>query len=442
MKTPLSRHFTFRKLFRFVLPSIGMMVFTSIYGVVDGFFVSNYVGSLPFAAINFILPFMMILSAMGFMVGSGGTALVSYYLGSGDEKKANNIFSLLTYTVIIVGISFTGVGILALKKVAVLLGATESLLPFCVQYGRIGLLSLAPFMLQNMFQSFMVAAGKPRLGFAITVISGITNIVFDYLLVGVFHMGVAGAAIATALSECVGGIVPLIYFLMPNKSLLHLGKVSFDGRSIMRSCINGSSEFVTSISGNIVSMLYNSQLIKYEGENGVSAYGVIMYVSSIFVAVFIGYSMGVAPIISYNHGAKNENELKSLLKKSLIIITVSELVMFLSGEALSVPLAELYVGYDETLMKMTVTAFLIYSVSYLIAGINIFASSFFTALGNGRISAIISFARTLFFQVVMVLLLPLLFGINGIWWAAAAAELMTAFVSVYYLIKMRGKYRY
>jgi len=442
MNTSLSGHFSYGKLIRFVLPSVIMMVFTSIYGVVDGYFVSNYAGSSQFAAINLIMPFLQLLSALGFMIGAGGTALVSFYLGAGDAKRANNTFSLLTYTVIALGLIFTVSGILGLGKVAALLGATENMLPYCVKYGRIVLAALVPFMLQNMFQSFMVAAGKPRLGLFVTVLSGITNMVLDYVLVGLIPLGVTGAALATALSQCVGGIIPLAYFLLPNKSLLRLGKVTFDGGSIIKACTNGSSEFVTNISMSVVSMLYNLQLIKYAGENGVSAYGVIMYVSFIFVAVFIGYSMGTAPIIGYNYGAGNEKELKSLLKKSLIIIVVAEISMFILGEILARPIAQIYVGYDQELMKLTLTAFGIYSASYLISGLNIFASAFFTALSNGRISAIISFSRTLVFQVLTVMVLPLILGIKGIWWATFTAELLAAIVSVFYIVRMKEYYNY
>lgn len=442
MNTSLSGHFSYRKLIRFVLPSVIMMVFTSIYGVVDGYFVSNYAGSSQFAAINLIMPFLQLLSALGFMIGAGGTALVSFYLGAGDAKRANNTFSLLTYTVIAFGLIFTVSGILGLGKVAALLGATENMLPYCVKYGRIVLAALVPFMLQNMFQSFMVAAGKPRLGLFVTVLSGITNMVLDYVLVGLIPLGVTGAALATALSQCVGGIIPLAYFLLPNKSLLRIGKVTFDGGSIIKACTNGSSEFVTNISMSVVSMLYNLQLIKYAGENGVSAYGVIMYVSFIFVAVFIGYSMGTAPIIGYNYGAGNVKELKSLLKKSLIIIVVAEISMFILGEILARPIAQIYVGYDPELMKLTLTAFGIYSASYLISGLNIFASAFFTALSNGRISAIISFSRTLVFQVLTVMVLPLILGIKGIWWATFTAELLAAIVSVFYIVRMKEYYNY
>ncbi len=442
MSSSLSGHFTYKRLFRFVLPSIGMMVFTSIYGVVDGFFVSNYAGSTQFAAINLVIPFLMMLAAIGFMIGTGGTALVSFYLGAGDAKKANNTFSLLTYTVMAVGLLFTIVGELLLKDVVLLLGATENMLPYCILYGRIGLLSQMAFMLQNMFQSFMVAAGKPRLGFVVTVLSGVTNMVFDFILVGLLSFGVAGAAAATALSECVGGFIPFIYFAIPNSSLLKLGKIKFDMGAILRSCGNGASEFVTSISVSAVSMLYNVQLIRFAGENGVSAYGVIMYVGFIFIAVFIGYSMGAAPLVGFNYGAGNHEELKNLYGKSLKIITIFEVIMFLSSEALAPALAKLFVGYDNELMEMTRNAFRIYSASYLISGINIYASSFFTALGNGVISAVISFSRTLVFQVVIVLTLPLLFGINGIWWATFVAELLSVFISGFFFLKMRRVYHY
>lgn len=442
MNIELSDHFSYKKLLQFTLPSIGMMVFTSVYGVVDGYFVSNYTGNIPFAAINLIMPFLMFFSAIGFMIGSGGTALIAFHLGTGDKKRANAVFSLLTYVVILTGIIVTIGGEIGLRKVAVLLGATEEMLPYCVSYGRIILLALVPFMLQNMFQSFLVVAEKPQLGFIITVLAGLTNIVGDYIFVAKLSMGVNGAAIATALSQCVGGIVPLIYLSIPNSSLLRLGKPEMSTSSLLKAAGNGASEFVTNISLSVVSMIYNFQLMKYAGESGVSAYGVIMYVSFIFIAVFIGYSMGMAPIVGYNYGAGNHSELKNVYIKSKTIIFATSLCMLILSEVLSTPLAKLYVGYDDNLMRLTENAFRIYSVSYLIMGMNIFASAFFTALNNGKVSAIISFTRTFAFQAISVVLLPLLFEINGIWWATAVAETLALIISVGFLIKLKNKYGY
>lgn len=442
MDIQLSDHFSYKKLLRFTLPSIGMMVFTSVYGVVDGYFVSNYTGNIPFASINLIMPFLMFFSAIGFMIGSGGTALIAFYLGIGDKKRANAVFSLLTYVVIIIGIIVTIGGEIGLSKVAVLLGATDEMHPYCVSYGRIILIALVPFMLQNMFQSFLIVAEKPQLGFAITVLAGVTNIIGDYIFVAKLSMGVNGAAFATALSQCVGGIVPLIYLSLPNSSLLKLGRADRSVSSLIKAAGNGASEFVTNISLSVVSMIYNFQLMKYAGESGVSAYGVIMYVSFIFIAVFIGYSMGVAPVVGFNYGAGNHSELKNVYGKSKNIIFVTCLGMFILSESLSIPLAKLYVGYDDNLMKLTENAFRIYSVSFLIVGINIFASAFFTALNNGKVSAIISFTRTFAFQVIIVMVLPLIFGINGIWWATAVAETLALFISVCFLVRLKNGYGY
>lgn len=442
MDIQLSDHFSYKKLLRFTLPSIGMMVFTSVYGVVDGYFVSNYTGNIPFASINLIMPFLMFFSAIGFMIGSGGTALIAFYLGIGDKKRANAVFSLLTYVVIITGIIVTIGGEIGLSKVAVLLGATDEMHPYCVSYGRIILIALVPFMLQNMFQSFLIVAEKPQLGFAITVLAGVTNIIGDYIFVAKLSMGVNGAALATALSQCVGGIVPLIYLSLPNSSLLKLGRADRSVSSLIKAAGNGASEFVTNISLSVVSMIYNFQLMKYAGESGVSAYGVIMYVSFIFIAVFIGYSMGVAPVVGFNYGAGNHSELKNVYGKSKNIIFVTCLGMFILSESLSIPLAKLYVGYDDNLMKLTENAFRIYSVSFLIVGINIFASAFFTALNNGKVSAIISFTRTFAFQVIIVMVLPLIFGINGIWWATAVAETLALFISVCFLVRLKNGYGY
>lgn len=438
----LSDHFTCRRLLRFTLPSIVMMIFTSIYGVVDGFFVSNFVGKTPFAAVNFIMPFLIILGAVGFMFGTGGSALVAKTLGEGDKEKAGRLFSLIVYVSLGCGVLLSLAGLFLLRPIASALGAEGEMLENCVTYGRIILFALPAYLLQYEFQSFFITAEKPHLGLVVTVAAGVTNILLDALLVAVFPFGLAGAAAATAISQTVGGIVPLFYFLLPNKSLLRLGKTGFDGRAILKTCTNGSSELMSNISMSLVSMLYNAQLLLYAGENGVAAYGVLMYVSMIFSAAFIGYSIGTAPIIGYCFGAKNDSELRGLLKKSLLIIGVFSLGMLALSELLAHPLSLLFVGYDEELLALTRRGFFLYSFSFLFAGFAIFSSSFFTALNDGLISALISFLRTLVFQVAAVLLLPLIWKIDGIWISIVAAELMAFLTSFFFLFLMRKKYRY
>lgn len=442
MNIRLSDHFTYRKLLRFTLPSIAMMIFTSIYGVVDGFFVSNYVGKTPFAAVNFIMPFLMILGTAGFMIGTGGSAIVARSMGEGDNEIANRHFSLFVYTAIILGFVLTGVGLPCLRPVAALLGAEGEMLEYCVVYGRIILLALPAYVLQMAFQSFLITAEKPQLGLAVTVAAGVTNMVLDALLVAVIPMGVAGAALATALSQAVGGLIPLFYFLRPNKSLLRLTKTRFDGRVLTRCCTNGSSELMSNVSMSLIGMLYNVQLMKYAGENGVAAYGVMMYVNMIFLAAFIGYSIGTAPVVSYHFGAQNHTELQSLLRKSIVIIGAFSICMVILSEALARPLASLFVGYDDALMKMTCDGFKIYSFMFLFAGYAIYSSGFFTALNDGLTSALISFLRTLVFQSAAILLLPLIWGLNGIWFSVVTAEIMAVVVSLFFLIRKRGVYHY
>lgn len=437
----LSDHFTYRKLLRFVLPSIAMMVFTSIYGVVDGFFVSNFAGKTAFASINLIMPFMMILGGMGFMIGAGGTALVSMVLGTGDREKANRYFSMMIFATVALGAVLTLLGVVFIEPVARFLGATDAMIGDCVLYGRIVSAFTAAFMLQNVFQSFLIAAEKPKLGLAATVMAGCANMTLDALFIAGFGWGVAGAALATGLSQCVGGLFPLIYFLCPNSSLLRLTKTKPRLLPILRACGNGSSELMNNISSSFVSMLYNFQLLRYFGENGVSTYGVLMYVQFIFIAILVGYSIGSAPIISFHHGAQNLPELRNMLKKSVLLMSVSGIALFALAQLLAVPLAQMFVGYDAELTALTVRAFRFFSFSFLLAGFNIEASSFFTALGNGGISAAISFLRTLVFQSGAVLLLPLLFG-DGIWCANAAAEVFACVISVIFLFAKRKRYGY
>lgn len=442
MKIQLSDHFDYKKLMRFTLPSIIMMIFTSIYGVVDGFFVSNYVGKTPFAAVNFIMPFLMILGAVGFMFGTGGSALIAKTLGEGKHAKAKELFSLFVYTSIICGVVIAVLGIIFIRPVASLLGAKDTMLENCVTYGRVILAALPAYMLQYEFQSFLITAEKPQLGLTVTVAAGITNMALDALFVAVLRWGLIGAAAATALSQVVGGIIPLVYFCRPNTSLLRLTRTDFDGKALLKACANGSSELMSNISMSIVSMLYNAQLMKYAGEDGIAAYGVLMYVNMIFLAAFIGYSVGTAPVIGYHYGAGNHTELKSLLKKSLIIISIASVMMLILAEGLARPLAVIFVGYDQTLLDLTLRGFMIYSFSFLFAGIAIYGSSFFTALNNGLVSALISFLRTLLFQAAAVLIFPLIWEIDGIWFSIVAAELMAAVVTVFFLIGKRSQYHY
>lgn len=438
----LSDHFTYARLFRFVLPSIVMMVFTSIYGVVDGLFVSNFAGKTAFASINLIMPFLIILGAMGFMLGTGGTALVSRVLGEGDKEHANKYFSMITLFGILLGVILTVVGVLSMRPMAILLGATEAMVDDCVLYGRIVVCFLTSFMLQNMFQSFLIAAERPKFGLLITLAAGVTNMVLDALFVGVFRWGIAGAAIATGISQTVGGVVPLMYFLFSKSSPLRLRWTEFEAQPLLRSCANGSSELMSNISGSLIGMLYNAQLMRFLGEDGVATYGVLMYVQFIFVAIDIGYSIGCAPIISYHYGARNHPELRNLLTKGLKVMGILGIVMTIAAISLSGTLANIFVGYDATLCELTRHAFHLFSFAFLLAGFNIFLSSFFTALNNGGVSAAISFLRTLVFQAASVILLPMALDVDGLWWAASAAEALAFVVSIGFLLAMKGKYHY
>lgn len=419
-----------------------MMVFTSVYGVVDGFFVSNFAGKTSFAAINLIMPFIMILGSLGFMVGTGGTALISKILGEGDRKKANRYFSMMVYFTIILGILFSVLGILFIKPAAIFLGATAEMLPDCILYGKVVISFTCAFMLQNVFQSFLIAAEKPKLGLAFTVAAGFTNIILDAVFVGILKTGTFGAALATGISQCVGGVLPMIYFSVPNKSLLKLEKAKLEMSTVLKACGNGSSELMSNISISVVSIIYNFQLLKYIGEDGVSAYGVLMYIQFIFIAVFIGYSIGCAPIISYNYGANNYDEMKNMLKKSVLIMITSGIVLTVAAFMLSGPLSMLFVGYDEKLYILTSHAFRLFSFSFLLSGFNIFTSSFFTSLNNGAISAAVSFIRTLVFQTLTVLILPSFFGVDGIWSAITISEILAFFVSLFFIFIKRKKYNY
>ena len=442
MNIQLSDHFTYGKLLRFALPSIVMMVFTSIYGVVDGIFVSNFAGKTPFAAINLIMPYIMVFGTVGFMVGTGGTALISKTLGMGDRKKANEIFSMLVWFCIFSGIGVSVLSMVLLRPAAIVVGAEGEILEDCISYGMIVLPATTAYILQFAFQSFCVTAEKSNLSLTMMVVAGVCNIILDALFVAVFRWGLEGAAAATAIAQTVGAVIPLIYFLRPNQSLLRLGKFHFDGKALWRTCTNGVSELINNLSLSLVSMLYNLQLIRYAGENGIAAYGVIMYVNFVFVSMFIGFAISTAPLIGFNYGADNRAELKNILVKSLTIIALSSAVMTAVALLLADPLSAVFVSYDQELLKMTIRAFMIYSLSYLLCGFNIFGSSLFTALNNGLISALISFVRTLVCQTGAVMLLPLVFDLDGIWLAIVAAELSALMLTAVFTVKYRKRYHY
>lgn len=442
MNIRLSDHFSYGKLIRFTLPTIAMMIFTSIYGVVDGVFVSNCVGSDAFAAVNLIMPVIMILGSAGFMIGTGGSAIVSKTLGEKKLEKASEYFSMLIYLCIVSGVILSAIGIIFIKPIAGLLGATGDIANNCIIYGRTVFFMMTGLFLQNAFQSFLIVAEKPKLGLAVTLLAGFTNMFLDLLFVYVLRLGVFGAAIATGISQFVGAIIPIIYFASGKNNILHLKKCRFNKDIIIKTCINGSSEMVTNMSMSLVNILYNMQLMKYIGTNGVVAYGIIMYVGFIFSGTYIGYSLGSAPVISYHYGAGNKKELKSLFKHSIILLVISSVIMTLLAEVLAKYLAGIFVSYDKQLLELTTTAIRIYSVSYLISELNIFASSFFTALNNGFVSAAISFLRMFLFQIIMILLLPVIIGFNGIWIAVTAAEALALVVSVIFVIINRKKYGY
>ncbi len=444
MKIQLSDHFNYRKLLRFVFPSVIMMMFTSIYGVVDGFFVSNFAGKTPFAAVNLIIPALMILATVGFIFGTGGSAIVAKTLGEGNKERANEYFSLFVYIAFALGVIIAILGIFFIRPISVLLGATEDMLDDCILYGTINLIALPFFVLQLLFQSFFVTAERPNLGLYSTLLSGITNMILDAVLVILlpFDYKLAGAAVATAMSQVVGGVFPLIYFSRKNTSILRLGKTRLYGKALFKACTNGSSEFMNNISMSVVGILYNLQLLKYSGENGIAAYGVMMYVCFVFSSAFIGYSIGTAPIVSYHFGAKNHRELRGIFKKSLVIVGITSVCMVIIAELLTVPLSQLFVGYDKELFDLTAHGFRIFALSFLFMGYAMFSSGFFTALNDGITSAIISFIRTLVFQIIPVFLLPLVFGIDGIWISIVTAELMAVALSSVFLVKKRKKYHY
>ncbi|MDY5730547.1 MAG: MATE family efflux transporter [Eubacteriales bacterium] len=442
MQITLDSHFTYSKLVRFTLPSIYMMIFTSLYTIVDGFFVSNYVGGMALAAITLIFPPLMIIGAVGFMFGTGSTAIIGKLLGEERPEDAKAFFTAMLITVFGVGIAISVLGQILLPWLATLLGATGEIYSYSIIYGRYLLLAMPMFMMQNLFQAFFVVAEKPKYGFYTTLAAGVTNIVLDYVFIAVWHWGLEGAALATALGQTVGGIIPLFYFARKNTSRLQMVKPKLSWQMLINTCTNGISELLSSITGSVISVLYNYQLLHYIGANGIASYGVLMYVGFVFAAISIGYAIGSAPIISFHYGAQNHKELHNVYSKSIRLNIYAGIAMTVLSFVLAKSIAQIFVGYDEELLNITIKAMRIYALSCLLSGFNIFVSSFFTALSNGLISAVISTLRSLVFSIGSVLVLPLLFGFEGIWYSFILTDVLTFTVSVLYLLSQRKRYHY
>lgn len=442
MKIQLSDHFTYKRLLRFVMPSVMMIICTSVYGIVDGFFVSNYVGKTPFAAINLIMPLLMGLGTIGFMIGAGGSAIVSKTMGEGKEELANQYFSMLVWVALGLGTILSVLVFILIRPITLAFGAEGELLENCVVYGRILLCVMPAFILQFVFQSFFITAEKPGLNLQIQLAAGVANGILDYLFIVVFAWGLAGAALATAAGQVIGGVVPVFYFIRKNDSRLRLARARFEKGILAKALANGSSEMVTNLSVSIVSILYNFKLMMAAGEDGVAAYGIIMYVNIVFMAIFLGYAIGSAPVVGFHYGAGNHDELRNMFRKSIVLMAGAGIVMFGIAELTAVPLVMIFAGYDEGLMELTVHGFRLYALSFLMMGVNVWASAFFTALGNGVVSAAISFCRTLVFQVIVIFILPLILGMDGIWLGVGAAELLALGVSIVFLVGERKRYRY
>lgn len=437
MKIQLSEHFTFSKLIRFTLPSDFMMIFTSLYSVVDGFFVSNFVGKTTFAAVNFIMPVLMLMAGFGFMIGTGGSALIYFTLGKGEKKRANQIFSMLVYFNIILGAVISFLGFIFMRKIGILLGAGGELLENAVLYRRIIIASGIAFTLQNCFQSFLIVAERPKLALSLTIAAGLTNMILDALFIAVFKWGLIGAAAATVIGQCAGGLIPLVFFILPNKTSLRIGKPVFDLLYLVKTCTNGSSELVSSIASSVVGMAFNFRLLRFAGETGVAAYGAVMYISFVFAAIFLGYGIGRAPVVSFHHVAWNKDEGRNLFRKEVVILIVLNLSLTATSELMAYPFAKLFGGYDEELFKIIYHAFRLYSIAYLLSGANYCASSFFTALNNGFVSALISFVRTFVFQIGAVFVLPVFFGLDGIWLSGITYEFFTFIIVVIFIAKVK-----
>ena len=448
MKIRLSDHFTFKKLLKAALAPMLMMVFTSLYTIVDGVCISNFCGKESFAGVNLIFPIIMIVGGLGFMLGTGGSALVGKLLGEKKDLEARQTFTMTIIFTILIGLTITIAGVLLIETLVYAMTSvatgdiSQKMIDEAILYGRLLMAGQVFFMLQNVFQSFFIVDEKPVLGFVFILIGGLTNIVLDILFIGVCKWGIIGAAAATICGYLSGSLGPIIYFLIRKNDYIHFERTKLKLKPLIKICFNGSSEFVNNISSSIVSIVFNMQLLHYFGEDGINAYGIIMYLAFVFTAIFLGYSSAVAPIESYNYGAQNNKELKNVLIKSLIITSILSVSMFIISFTLAEPFSFIFANGSDTLLKITTNGMRIYSIAFLFIGLSIYISTFFTALNNGLISALIAFLRTLVFQIVFVFVFPLFLGKYGIFFAILAAEIMSILLAITFLLIYKKKYRY
>ena len=442
MTSSLDKDIDFKFLIKFSLPSIIMMVFLSVYTIVDGVFISKLVGTDALSAVNIVYPVIALLMAISTMIGTGGNAIVSRKLGEGKTEEARKDFSTLVYTVIFLGVTLSILSYLFLKPIIIFLGANAAIYEYCDIYAKIMLIFTPALLLAMMFKILLVTAGQGHLGLILTVLGGVVNMILDYVFISTFNMGIAGAALATGIGYCITGLCGLVYFIFARKNVLHLVKPHFHADLLKETCINGSSEMVSTLSGSIITLVFNNILMRMAGVDGVAAITVILYLQMLLAAVYMGYAMGISPLLGYNYGKKDEMNLKSIFKISIITISIISGAVLMFGVFKAGSLAALFTHRGTNVYILAESGLRLFSVSFLFSGINIFASSMFTALSNGKVSAIISFVRTLAFQLICLYTLPTFLGINGVWLAIPVAELLSLVVSIYFIRKYRNEYKY
>ena len=437
---PLSRAYTLSGLVRFALPSMVMMVFLSVYTIVDGIFISNFVGTLALGAVNIIFPLISLEMGLGIMLATGSNAIIARRLGEGDAALARQNFSLVVLVAVVCGLMVEGLALLFLPQIIDLLGASAAQYPYCRDYPRAMLLFAPALFLQVGFQSYFVTAGRPKLGLLVMVGAGLVNIGLDYLLIP--RLGVAGAGLATGLGYMVPAMAGLCFFARPRGGDLYLVRPSLERGLLWRACLNGSSEMVSNMANAVSTFLFNIMFMRCYGEDGVAAITMALYFQFVFAAVYFGYSGGVAPIISYKFGNGDTAGLRQVVRDSFRFILGISLLNFTVAILVSAPALLLFAGGNREVASIAQEGFPLFAVSFLFAGVGIFASNMFTALSDGVTSALISFMRTLLFLALAILLLPLVFKEAGLWAAISVAEGMGALVALVCLVLRRPQYQY
>lgn len=427
MSHSINQDITPAGLLKFAAPSIVMMVFMSLYTIVDGIFVSRFLGSNALSSLNIVYPVISVAIALSTMLGTGGSAIISKYLGEGKNERAREALTQFVVLTLLLSFVLLILSEMFLTPISRLLGASDVLLADCRLYLGASMLFAPACMLQAVFQSFLVTAGRPGLGLLLMTGAGICNMILDYVLIVPCQMGIAGAALATGIGQCIPAVCGLCFFLFTRQDL-RFCRFTFSAKEILDACYNGSSEMVSQLSNAVITFLFNIVMMSLAGEHGVAAITILLYGQFLFNAVYLGFSIGISPVIGFQYGAGDRTKLRKIYRISFLSVAISSVVIVAAAICFSPTIVAIFTK-DQRTFELASVGFRLFAVNFLFSGINITSSGFFTALSNGKVSALISFSRTLVFIVISLLILPRILGITGAWIAIPVAEFLTLLIS-------------